>query len=66
MEPNTKLEEVLKQLISLEEAAKTSGMSASHLRLLVREQKIWGAKIGRNWFTTRAAVTEYLSQERHP
>ena len=38
----------LDELISLREAAKLSGLSAGHLRLLVRQGNIWGVKLGRN------------------
>jgi len=44
------------ELISLQEAANLSGLSAGHLRLLVRQGNIWGMKLGRNWFTTAQAV----------
>ena len=54
------------QLVSLREAAELSGLSAGHLRLLVRRGDIWGMKIGRNWVTTAQAVEEYLAQDRKP
>ena len=54
------------RLISLAEAAKLSGLSAGHLRLLVSRGTIWGIKIGRNWVTTEEAVREYLAKERRP
>ena len=44
------------ELIPLQEAAKLSGLSAGHLRLLVSRGKLWGTKIGRNWVTTAQAV----------
>ena len=49
-------------LLSLNEAAVRCGMSASHLRLLVRTGVVWGTKLGRNWVTTEAAVREYLAR----
>ena len=49
-------------LISLKEAANYCGLSASHLRLLVRNGEIQGRKIGRNWVTTKQAVDDYLAQ----
>ena len=54
------------QLISLREAAELTGLSASHLRLLVSRRDIWGVKLGRNWVTTAHAVAEYLAQEHRP
>jgi len=56
----------LGELISLEEASKHSGLSASHLRLMLRRGKIWGMKISRDWLTTEKAVKEYLTRERKP
>jgi excisionase family DNA binding protein len=56
----------LDELISLQEAAELSGLSAGHIRLLVRRGAIWGTKIGRNWVTTAQAVEEYLAQDRKP
>jgi excisionase family DNA binding protein len=56
----------LDELITLSEAAKLSGLSPSHLRLLVSEKEIWGRKLGRNWFTTEQAVREYLARRVKP
>jgi hypothetical protein len=56
----------LDELISLQEAARISGLSASHLRLLVRRGDIWGAKLGYNWMTTAQAVEEYMARNRRP
>jgi len=53
-------------LIPLNKAAKLSGLSTSHLRLLVRQNDIWGRKIGRDWFTTEQAVREYLARDHKP
>lgn len=56
----------LGELLPLNEAAERCGLSASHLRLLVREGEVWGTKIGRNWVTTEQAVREYLARNRRP
>ena len=56
----------LEELITLSEAAKLSGLSPSHLRLLVSEKEIWGKKLGRNWFTTEQAIREYLARGVKP
>ena len=56
----------LQDLVSLSVAAQTCGLSANHLRLLVRTGKVWGMKVGRNWLTTRTAVEEYLATNRKP
>lgn len=56
----------LDELISLNQAAKMSGLSPNHLRLLVSKRIIWGKKLGRNWFTTYQAVEDYLKLDRKP
>ena len=56
----------LSELITLQEAAEHSSLSASHLRLLVRRGDIWGIKLGHNWMTTTQAVEEYLARDRRP
>jgi 1,4-dihydroxy-2-naphthoyl-CoA synthase len=49
--------------LSLREAAARSGLSASHLRLLARTGRLDAKKLGRDWFTTEAAVVAYLADE---
>jgi len=56
----------LGEVISLQEASKRSGLSASHLRLILRRGEIWGMKLSRDWLTTEQAVREYLTRERKP
>jgi len=56
----------LDEIISLSQAAVLSGLSMPHLSLLIRQNKLWGQKIGRNWVTTEKAVTEYLARDRKP
>ena len=56
----------LKDLISLSEAAEKSGLSSSHIRLLVNKGELWGIKLGRNWFTTTQEVEKYLESSRKP
>jgi hypothetical protein len=51
-------------LISLEKAANLSGLTAGHLRLLVRQGELWGTKVGRNWVTTEQAIREYQARAR--
>jgi excisionase family DNA binding protein len=54
------------ELITLQEAAKFSGLSYSHVRHLARKKEIWAKKLGRDWFTTEKAVQEYLARDRRP
>lgn len=56
----------LDELITLREAAKLSGLSTSHLALLVRRGDIWGVKLGHNWLTTAQAVGEYIARDHRP
>ena len=56
----------LDELITLREAAGLSGLSTSHLALLVRRGDIWGVKLGHNWLTTAQAVKKYLARDRRP
>jgi excisionase family DNA binding protein len=55
--------DVRKPLLSMPEAAKFSGLSASHLRLLARTGRLEATKLGRDWFTTETAVRAYLSND---
>jgi hypothetical protein len=50
-------------LLSLREAAARTGLSASHLRLLARTERIKARRLGGYWFTTEAAVLAYLANE---
>lgn len=59
-------EEPTKDLISLAEASKISGFSPAHLRLLVKQGKLWGIKIGRDWVTTTSSLQKYLDSDRRP
>jgi len=54
----------LGDLISLQKAAKLSGLTPGHIRLLIRQDEIWGIKIGRNWVTTEQAVREYQARAK--
>lgn len=54
------------ELISLNEAAELSGLSAGQIRLLVSRGVIWGKKLGRNWVTTEKVVHEYVVKDRKP
>ncbi len=55
----------LDELISLQQAARLSGLSQGHLSLLIRSGELWGTKLGgRNWFTTEQAVAESLARDQ--
>ena len=56
----------INELISLLEASKNSGLSSGHINFLIRTNKLWGIKLGRNWFTTQNAMQIYLNSARKP
>jgi hypothetical protein len=56
----------LEDLISLSQASEISGLSHSHLRLLVRRGDIWGKRMGRDWFTSAEAVKDYIASNPKP
>ena len=51
------------EFITLAEAAKNSPYSQEYLSLLARRGKLFSKKIGRNWYTTRNAVQDYLAKQ---
>lgn len=53
-------------LISVNSAAKISGLTSRHIRLLLSQGKLWGIKMGRDWFTTEEAIRDYMAQDRKP
>ena len=63
---DNKFQPSLGDLISLRQAAKLSGLSPNHLRLLVGKGEIWGKKIDHYWVTTEKAVREYLARGLRP
>ncbi len=54
------------ELITLKKAAEISELTPRHIGLLINQEKIWGMKLGRDWFTTEAAIRDYISEERKP
>ena len=60
------IEYSISDLLSLHEASNLSGLSQGHINFLVRNQKLWGIKLGRNWFTTKKSLEEYLQSYRKP
>jgi len=55
-----------RSLITLAEAARSSPYSADYLNLLVRRGKLPAKKIGRNWYTSEAALQWYLRKRHVP
>ncbi|MEK7154115.1 MAG: hypothetical protein AAB792_00995, partial [Patescibacteria group bacterium] len=49
--------------IILAEATKDSPYSQEYLSLLARRGKLFSKKIGRNWYTTKEAIQNYLAEQ---
>ena len=49
--------------ISMMEASKLCAYSQEYLSLLARRGKIFSKKFGRNWYTTREAIDNYLKTQ---
>lgn len=63
---NEKLTELMaaKGLMPLADAARTAGYDDTHLRRLVRDERIQGEQIaGRWWFVNRASLAAYIGPE---
>ena len=58
--PNQKNNKKESQFISLSEASKETGYTPEHLNLLCRKKKLKGKKIGRNWFTTKEWMEDFI------
>lgn len=52
------------KLISLKQAVEISGYTQDYLGSLIREKKLKGKKIGRDWFTTEEALKKYISTKK--
>ncbi|MEA1937354.1 MAG: hypothetical protein U9N04_04570 [Patescibacteria group bacterium] len=48
--------------ISLAEAAKLTNYSQDYISLLCRRRKMKGEKLGRNWFTTKEWLDDYINK----
>ena len=54
------------EYITVAQASRLSGLSASQIARLLREGRIEGTKPGHDWLLKPSAVMEYLRQERRP
>jgi len=59
-------EDLAAKLISVTEAAEISNLTTRYIRRLIKEERIWGVKIGRNWLTTEKAIRDFLQTDRRP
>jgi excisionase family DNA binding protein len=56
----------LSEWISVKAAAEYTGYTASHVRYLLRNGLVKGQRFGRDWFTTKKALDEYLATNPRP
>ncbi len=49
--------------ISMQEASEFCSYSQEYLSLRARQGKLFSKKLGRNWYTTKKALQDYLSQQ---
>jgi excisionase family DNA binding protein len=54
------------EYITVAQASKLSGLSASQIARLLRQGEIEGVKPGHDWLVKPSAVMEYLKRERRP
>jgi len=50
------------EYITTSEASQTLGYTIQHTRRLVREGRLHGSKIGRDWLILRESVAEYMTR----
>ena len=56
----------LPEWISTREAAEYTGYSRGHICYLLSHGLVEGRKFGRDWFTTKEALDEYLATDPRP
>ena len=59
-------EATLSDWMSVKEAADYARKSQNHIRHLLRTGLVQGRKFGRDWFTTKEALDEYLATDPRP
>jgi len=50
--------------MTTDEAAKLSGFTEQYIRKLIREKKIQGEKVRRDWILSRDSLEKFLATER--
>jgi excisionase family DNA binding protein len=50
--------------ITTDEAAKLSGFTEQYIRKMIREKRIEGQKVRRDWILSRASLERFLATER--
>ena len=47
-------------IVTITEAAEALGYTVQHTRLLLRQGRLQGTKIGRDWLVVRESIAEYV------
>jgi excisionase family DNA binding protein len=58
--------ELVSKLITVTEASRSSNLTPSYIRRLLRNGEIEGEKVGEIWLTTEEALRDYLKRDRRP
>lgn len=53
------------ELLSSKEAAALLGYTVQHVRRLVRENRLQGRKVGRDWVITRESVRRFIADREN-
>ena len=56
----------MSEWISVKEAAEYTGYTPAHVRYLLRSGTLKGQRFGRDWFTTKKELNEYLATNPRP
>ena len=56
----------MSEWISVKEAAEYTGYTPRHIRILLARGLVEGRKFGRDWFTTKKNLDEYLATNPRP
>lgn len=51
------------ELMTTIEVSETLGYTVQHIRLLIRQGRLKGSKIGRDWMILRESVVDYLTRQ---
>jgi excisionase family DNA binding protein len=57
------MEDLLEGFMITKEAEARSGVDESHIRRLLRDGKLVGRKVGRDWVVNVAALDEYMAEK---
>lgn len=50
------------EILRVSEAAKITGFSTQHMRLLIRRGELAGTKIGRDWIIPKESLSSFLAR----